>query len=275
MLSPLLLASVLCGLAAGVIAGMFGVGGGIIVVPVLLFLFHLQGFDSLITMQLAVGTSLATIVITNISATWAHHQRGSVHWSLARYYLSGTLIGAWLGSQLAAAMNGNLLIALFGLFIIFVGMQMIRSRLPQPGARRIPDHLTPALGVGIGTVSSLFGIGGGTLSVPALTLLSGLPMQQSVGTSSAIGVSLALIGSIGFVYAGWHHPALPPGALGFLHPHAFLGIIFGTLFTTRLGVRLAHALDPGWLKKGFGIFLLIVGIKLLLNYTQLGMCNFY
>ncbi|MBF0164358.1 MAG: sulfite exporter TauE/SafE family protein [Magnetococcales bacterium] len=265
MLTTHLPAFLLCGLAAGLIAGMFGVGGGIIVVPALLFLFHLDGVDPLIAMQLAVGTSLATIVITNISATWAHHQRDGVNWRLARLYISGTLIGAWIGSQLAAAMSGKLLIVLFGLFEIAVGIKMFRAR-PQPsGARRLPDPLTPALGIVIGAISSLFGIGGGTLSVPSLTLLSGLPMRQAVGTSSAIGVPLALIGALGFAHAGWDNPALPDAALGFFHPLAFVGIVAGTLVTTRLGVRLAHALDPILLKKGFGLFLFVVGVKMILK----------
>lgn len=265
LLSTHLPAYMLCGLAAGLIAGMFGVGGGIIVVPALLFLFHLDGVDPSVVMQLAVGTSLATIVITNISATWAHHQRDGVNWRLARLYLAGTLIGAWIGSQLAAVMSGKMLIVLFGLFEIAVGLKMVRARPQHSGAQRIPDPVTPALGIVIGTISSLFGIGGGTLSVPSLTLLSGLPMRQAVGTSSAIGMPLALIGAIGFVHAGWHHPALPEGTLGFFHPLAFVGIVTGTLFTTRLGVRLAHVLDPILLKKGFGIFLVVVGVKLALR----------
>ncbi|MBF0418320.1 MAG: sulfite exporter TauE/SafE family protein [Magnetococcales bacterium] len=263
MLSTHFFAFILSGLGAGLIAGMFGVGGGIIVVPVLLFLFHLEAIDPLITMQLAVGTSLATIVITNIAATWAHHQRDGVNWRLARLYLSGTIVGAMIGSQLAASISGARLVMLFGLFEIVVGIQMVRAKPPQPGAHRLPDAATPALGVVIGTISALFGIGGGTLSVPSLTLLSGLPMRQAVGTSSAIGTPLALIGAIGFVHAGWHHPALPADTFGFFHPLAFLGIVIGSLVTSHLGVRLAHALDQTLLKKGFGIFLLLLGIKLI------------
>ncbi|MBF0340969.1 MAG: sulfite exporter TauE/SafE family protein [Magnetococcales bacterium] len=263
-MSFLLIGSMLCGLASGVIAGMFGVGGGIIIVPVLLFLFFLDGINPVIAMQLAVGTSLATIVVTNMLSTWGHNARGAVRWSLARQYVPGTLLGAWLGSRLAAAMSGKSLIMLFGLFEIFVGWKMLRARemnsapVAHPWAR-----FAPWVGVAIGSISSLFGIGGGTLSVPALTLLSGLPMQQAVGTSSAIGIPLALAGTLGFVQAGWNNPDLPSGAVGFLAPVAFLGIVVGSLFTTPLGVRLAHAMDPVRLKKGFGIFLIVVGAKLL------------
>lgn len=262
--SSLFAGSLLCGLVAGVIAGMFGVGGGIIVVPVLLLLFHLDGIDPVISMQLAVGTSLATIVVTNLSATWNHHRRGAVQWGAARQYMPGCLLGAWLGSQLAAAMSGTLLILLFGWFELFVGWKMIRAKGGgTPSARFSAPHVTPLIGLGIGTLSSLFGIGGGTLSVPALTLLSGLPMQQAVGTSSAIGVPLALAGSLGFIQAGWHLHTLPPGTLGYFVPAAFLGIASGSLLTTPLGVRLAHAADPVRLRQGFGFFLLIVGVKLI------------
>ncbi|MBF0270887.1 MAG: sulfite exporter TauE/SafE family protein [Magnetococcales bacterium] len=263
-MSFLFLGSVVCGLASGVIAGMFGVGGGILIVPVLLFLFYLDGINPVISMQLAVGTSLATIVITNVSSTWGHHRRGAVHWRLVRQYTPGCLLGAWLGSQLAAAMSGKILIMLFGLFEIFVGLKMLRSRNGGEVERvALSESVAPWIGVGIGGLSSLFGIGGGTLSVPALTLLSGISMQEAVGTSSAIGVPLALAGSLGFIQAGWHDPSLPEGSLGFLVPVAFLGIVAGTLVTTPVGVHLAHALDPARLKKGFGFFLLIVGVKLL------------
>ncbi|MBF0212033.1 MAG: sulfite exporter TauE/SafE family protein [Magnetococcales bacterium] len=262
--SFLLTGSLVCGLAAGVIAGMFGVGGGILIVPSLLFLFYLDGINPVISMQLAVGTSLATIVITNLSATWGHHRRNAVHWSAARQYIPGCLLGAWIGSQLAAAISGKLLILMFGLFEIFVGFKMIQTRNPkESSAKLLPEKTYPFVGVAIGTLSSLFGIGGGTLSVPALTLLSGLPMQQAVGTSSAIGIPLALAGSLGFIQAGWHETALPPGSVGFLVPVAFAGIVAGTLITTPIGVRLAHSLDPARLRKGFGFFLLLVGIKLL------------
>ncbi|MBF0125707.1 MAG: sulfite exporter TauE/SafE family protein [Magnetococcales bacterium] len=256
--------SVVCGLFAGVIAGLFGVGGGILIVPVLLILFHLDGVNPVISMQLAVGTSLATIVVTNISATWNHHIRDGVHWSLVRQYVPGVLLGAWLGSQLAAAMEGGTLVKLFGLFEILVGAKMIHASNGNNQSRiLLSDKINPLIALGVGTLSSLFGIGGGTLSVPALTLISGLSMPQAVGSASAIGVVLAAAGSMGYVQAGWNHTALPPGALGFLVPSAFLGIITGTLLTTPLGVRLAHAMAPLKLKRGFGFFLLAVGIKLI------------
>lgn len=263
-MSFLFFGSLVCGLFAGVIAGLFGVGGGILIVPVLLFLFFQDGINPVISMQLAVGTSLATIVITNISATWSHHLRNGIHWELVKQYLPGILLGAWIGSQLASIMAGSLLIKLFGMFEIIVGVKMMLAvNGKQKPINVEANWINPLIGIGVGTLSSMFGIGGGTLTVPALTLLSGLPMTQAVGSSSAIGVALAMAGSLGYIHAGWGHAALPPGAVGFLVPVAFFGIIAGTLVTTPLGVRLAYALQSQRLKRGFGFFLLAVGIKLI------------
>ncbi|MBF0439250.1 MAG: sulfite exporter TauE/SafE family protein [Magnetococcales bacterium] len=263
-MSFLFVGSLICGIFAGIIAGMFGVGGGILIVPVLLFLFYLDGINPVISMQLAVGTSLATIVITNISATYNHQVRGGVHWGLVGQYVPGVLLGAWFGSQLASAMSGKLLVMLFGAFEIMIGLKMIFSTQNSDSpVKPLSQNVNAFIAFGIGTLSSLFGIGGGTLSVPALTLLSGLSMQQAVGSASAIGVPLAVAGSLGFVQAGWNNADLPPEAVGFLVPTAFFGIICGTMLTTPLGVRLAHAVEPARLKKGFGFFLLAVGIKLI------------
>ncbi|MBF0621650.1 MAG: sulfite exporter TauE/SafE family protein [Magnetococcales bacterium] len=265
-MSSLLIGSVITGLAAGVVAGLFGVGGGIIIVPVLLFLFHLDGFNPAFSMQLAVGTSLATIIITNISATWNHQRRNSVHWQLFFQFTPGILIGAWLGAIIAAVMDGQMLKQLFGAFEILVGLRMIFSGTAAESTTAIKGNtlLNSTFAIGIGTVSSMFGIGGGTLSVPVLNMINKLPIRMAVGTSSAIGVALAMAGAGGFIHAGWNNAALPTHSWGFVVPEVFIGIIIGTLITTPFGVRLAHGLDPHILKRSFGLFLLIVGAKLLL-----------
>ncbi len=255
--------SLVTGLGAGVIAGLFGVGGGIIIVPALLFLFLLDGINPVFAMQLAVGTSLATIIITNISAAWNHHLRRSVHWPLVGQYTPGILMGAIIGAQVATRMDGNTLRTLFGLFEIVVGLKMVLHTRKAKIDAGASAFLNAVLGIGIGGLSTLFGIGGGTLSVPALTLISGLDMRQAVGSSSAIGIALAVAGTSGFIQAGWNNAALPSGSMGYVVPTAFFGIILGTLATTPIGVRLAHRIEPGQLKKGFGIFLIGVGIKLI------------
>jgi uncharacterized membrane protein YfcA len=260
----------LSGLAAGVLAGMFGVGGGIVLVPVLLLLFHGQGFDPAISMQLAVGSSLAAIVITNASATWHHQRRGAVCWSLALRYALGALLGSWAGAQLAARMDGDLLRVLFGGFELIVAWRMwggaqVGSRVvaPSTGSSIRMDALGVLIGALIGVLSALFGIGGGTLSVPALHQLNRVPMRQAVATSSAIGVVIAASGAGGFVWAGAGHAALPTGAVGFLLPDVIAAIAVGTLITTPLGVRLAHTVDPRLLARGFALFLFLVGVRLI------------
>ncbi len=257
--------AVITGLCAGVVAGLFGVGGGIIIVPALLLLFHLADLPAAYLMQMAVGTSLATIVVTNLMATWKQHQRQSVNWQAVGYYTPGILMGAWLGAQLAVRLDGGLLQTLFGLFEIGVGWRMITlGGEDEMGCRSQPLSriLSACLGGGIGLVSALFGIGGGTLSVPALTLISRLPIRLAVGSSSAMGIFLALSGALGYIMAGWNNTALPLGSWGYVIPEAFFGIIMGTLLTTPFGVKLAHTLSPTLLKKGFGLFLVVIGLRL-------------
>ena len=264
------------GLMAGVIAGMFGVGGGILIVPALLFLFHVDGINPVISMQLAVGTSLATIIFTNAFATWGHYQHNSVHWRMVWRYTPGVLLGAGLGVQLAAhVMDGKTLRMLFGLFEIAVGWYMVRGGRPPvkdsvrpPASSGFFASFAPTthtfLAIIIGTLSTLFGIGGGTMLVPALTIMAGLPIRQAIGSASAMGGILAVVGTTGLVHAGWGCNALPVNTLGFVVPQAALGIVLGTSLSTSLGVKLAHSMDPHFLKRGFGFLLLLVGMKLLL-----------
>lgn len=263
------------GLTAGIIAGMFGIGGGILIVPALLFLFYLDGINPVIAMQLAVSTSLATIIFTNLSATWSHHQRHSVHWPLVRQYMPGVFLGAWLGAQIAAHLQGELLRSLFGLFEIAVGLLMILGASPTDeessaitasageGAIAGTPTLHGFLAIAIGLLSTLFGIGGGTMLVPAITLIAKLPIRHAIGSASAIGAFLAAMGTTGLIHAGWENSALPDNTVGFVVPLAAISIVAGTLTTTPIGVKLAHTIAPRLLKKGFGCLLLLVGVKLL------------
>ncbi|MBF0612525.1 MAG: sulfite exporter TauE/SafE family protein [Magnetococcales bacterium] len=259
----LLTGALLSGLVAGVIAGLLGVGGGLVLVPALLYLFHLDGIHIAIAMPLAVGTSLATIVVTNSMATWHHHQRQSVRWEMVRQYAPAILLGSWLGSHLAVMMDAITLRSVFGLFECAIGLRMIYpGGSSESSSPPIPMWMHSFLALFIGCLSSLFGIGGGTLSVPALTMLANIPIHQAVGSSSAIGIFISVAGVLGFVHAGWDNPTLPATSVGFVFSPAFLGIIAGTILTTPLGVRLAHTLDPKVLRKGFGFLLLAVGSKL-------------
>jgi uncharacterized protein len=266
--SILLLSSIATGLGAGVVAGLFGVGGGVIIVPALLLLFHLVDLPTTHLMQMAVGTSLATIVITNLMATFKQQRRQSVNWLAVGYYTPGVLCGAWLGAQIAVRLDGGLLQTLFGIFLLMVGFKMIKSSSKKQqedkpiSLRRLSSTIISII---IGAVSSLFGIGGGSLSVPALTLIARLPIRIAVGSSSAIGIFLAISGASGFIHAGLNNPDLPAGTWGYIVPEAFFGIIMGTLITTPIGVKLAHTLPPAKLSKSFGFFLILVGVKLIIG----------
>ncbi|MFK3797925.1 sulfite exporter TauE/SafE family protein [Pseudomonas sp. NPDC088444] len=251
------------GACAGVLAGLFGVGGGIIIVPVLVFSFTLQGFDSSVLTHLAVGTSLATIVFTSIQSVRAHHRMGAVRWPVFAWMTVGILIGAGLGSLTASYIAGPHLQKIIGVFAILVAIQMALDLKPK-ASRGVPGK--PGLvgaGVVIGWASAIFGIGGGSLTVPFLTWRS-LTMQQAVATSSACGFPIAVASAISFMILGWHDPLLPPHSLGFVYLPALIGIAVTSMFFARFGARLAHKLSPRVLKRLFALLLVLVGTSFLI-----------
>ncbi|HEY0287931.1 MAG TPA: sulfite exporter TauE/SafE family protein [Pseudomonas sp.] len=248
---------------AGVLAGLFGVGGGIIIVPVLVFSFTLQGFDNSVLTHLAVGTSLATIVFTSIQSVRAHHRVGAVQWQFFAWMTLGILIGAGLGALTASYIAGPYLQKIIGVFAILVAIQMFLDFKPRAsGGTHGKPGLTLA-GVVIGWASAIFGIGGGSLTVPFLTW-RGLTMQQAVATSSACGFPIAVASAISFMILGWHDPLLPPHSLGFVYLPALLGIALTSMFFARFGARLAHKLSPRLLKRLFALLLVVVGMSFLI-----------
>ncbi|MCV4275679.1 sulfite exporter TauE/SafE family protein [Pseudomonas capsici] len=251
------------GACAGVLAGLFGVGGGIIIVPVLVLSFGLQGFDASVLTHLAVGTSLATIVFTSINSVRAHHSLGAVRWPIFAWLTVGILFGAGLGSLTASYIAGPYLQKIIGVFALLVALQMALDLRPR-ASRGVPGKpgLTAA-GVLIGWASAIFGIGGGSLTVPFLTWRS-LSMQQAVATSAACGFPIAVASAISFMILGWHDPLLPPHSLGFVYLPALLGIAVTSMFFARFGARLAHKLSPRLLKRLFATLLLCVGISFLI-----------
>jgi uncharacterized membrane protein YfcA len=251
------------GACAGVLAGLFGVGGGIIIVPVLVLSFTAQGFDPQILTHLAVGTSLATIIFTSINSVREHHKKGAVRWPIFAWMSLGILIGAGLGALTATAIQGPLLQKIIGVFAICIAIQMGLEFKPKPG-REVPGKLglTAAGGV-VGWASAIFGIGGGSLTVPFLIWRS-VPMQQAVATSSATGLPIAAASALGFMLLGWNEPQLPAGSLGFVYLPAMAGIAITSMFFARFGARLAHRLSPRLLKRLFALLLLAVGINFLI-----------
>lgn len=258
-----LLLYLLLGAAAGVLAGLFGVGGGLIIVPVLVLSFAAQGFEPAVLTHLAVGTSLATIVFTSINSVLEHHRRGAVRWPVFAWMALGILFGAALGAATATTIQGEMLQKIIGVFAIAVALQMALDLRPR-ASRAVPGKpgLTLAGGV-IGWASAIFGIGGGSLSVPFLSWRS-VPMQQAVATSAACGLPIAVAGASSFIWLGWHNPQLPEWSLGFVYLPALVGIASSSMFFARVGARLAHRLSPRVLKRLFALLLFSVGLSFLM-----------
>ncbi|MCP3870173.1 MAG: sulfite exporter TauE/SafE family protein [Gammaproteobacteria bacterium] len=250
------------GSAAGLLAGLLGVGGGLIIVPALVWLHLGNGFDNAVVIHTAVGTSLATIIVTSISSIRAHHKRGAVRWPLVMQLTPGIIVGAWLGAGIADQLPTLWLQRVFACFVITVGIQMAL------GARTEAHRGLPSLpgmtlvGSAIGTVSAIVGIGGGSLTVPFLNWCS-VNIRQAVATSAAVGLPIAVAGTIGFVFTGLGEPALPPGSTGYVYWPAFFGISLASYLLAPLGAKIAHSLPLASLKRVFAVLLLGVGAKML------------
>lgn len=251
------------GAVAGVLAGLFGIGGGLVIVPVLIFSFSLQGVSADVAAHLAIGTSLATIVFTSVSSIRSHHLHGSVRWELFRPMMVGIVVGAVLGAYTAALIPGEMLTVIIGVFVILVAIKMLLDVKPS-ASRQVPGKSGLVVaGGGIGWASAIFGIGGGTLTVPFLSWCN-VKMQQAVGTSAACGLPIALAGALANIGTGWGNTGLPEYSLGYVYLPAMLGIVLTSVIFARVGAVLAHKLNALMLKRIFAILLIIVGIRFLI-----------
>ncbi|MEN8140441.1 MAG: sulfite exporter TauE/SafE family protein [Thermodesulfobacteriota bacterium] len=264
-MSPLiLLAYALTGGIAGLLAGLLGIGGGLVIVPLLLLLFSWQGMESEYVMHLALGTSLATIVFTAAASAYAHHHHGAVRWPLVAKISPGIICGTLAGSWLAARLATGPLQLFFAAFLFLVALQLLLEIRPVvtrslPG----PGGMFGAGGV-VGLISSLAGIGGGSMTVPFL-LWSKIPIHQAIGTAAAIGLPLGLAGTGGYVINGWQLAGLPPLAVGFVYLPAMLVISAATVVTAPLGASLAHSLSGPGMRRIFAVLLIIVATKMVLT----------
>ncbi|MBU2875995.1 sulfite exporter TauE/SafE family protein [Marinobacter salexigens] len=252
------------GAFAGTLAGLFGIGGGLIIVPVLIFSFGAQGFSLEIAAHMAVGTSLATIVFTSLSSIRSHHGHGAIRWDVFRPMAFGIVAGAFIGAWTAALLSGAMLELIIGVFVILVGLKMLFEVNPSPSRNVAGNTGLAGAGAGIGWASAIFGIGGGTLTVPYLSW-SNVRMQQAVGTSAACGLPIAIAGAIGNVWTGWSEPALPEYSFGYIYLPALIGIILTSVLFARVGANLAHRLNAKVLRRVFAILLLLVGLRFLLS----------
>ena len=251
------------GAAAGTLAGLFGIGGGTVIVPVVIFALAAQGVSPEVLTHMAVATSLTTIVFTSISSIRTHHQKGAVDWRLVGLMAAGIVLGTALGSVLVADVPGPVLQQIIGVFALLVSVQMFFGLQPARGDLPVTAGKDVFAGGVIGFASSWFGIGGGTFTVPYLTW-RGEDMRRAVATSAACGFPIALTGSISNVVTGWGNPLLPEWSSGFIYWPAVLGIGLASVPFARVGARLAHRLDQKVLKKAFAALLAAVGVKFLL-----------
>ena len=252
----------LTGLFAGFLAGYLGIGGGLVLVPVLSWLFSRDPATADMAVQMAVATSLATMLFTSMSSLLAHHKRGAILWPLVRQMLPGLLAGALLGSIIADGIGNTALGYTFAIFALVVGLQMLRGS-GQSGDRPLPGRFMVAgTGLGIGTLSSLLGIGGGSMTVPWL-LWHGQRVQNSIATAAACGYPIAVAGTLGFVLLGDNQTSAP--ALGYVHLQALAGVALFSVFGAPLGVAAVHRSSPLLVKRFFAVFLLVVAAKMFLR----------
>lgn len=266
----LLLIYLFVGAITGVLAGLFGIGGGTIIVPALILTLTWQGVSPEVSTHIAIGTSLAAISVTSLSSIYAHQQRGAVEWKLVWQLTPGVCVGVWLGALLASHLSGAMLQIGFGIFLLAIAGQMFFSLQPSAQSSTTTSARLPSLpalwGAGsvIGGLSALFGIGGGSLTVPFLSW-RGVVMQRAVATAAAVGFPLALTGALSYLYQGWGNSHLPESSSGFVYWPAVAGIAVASIGFARIGAQLAHALEAHKLRRIFALFLFMIGVCFLIQ----------
>lgn len=250
------------GLVSGLLAGLLGVGGGIVIVPLLFNVFPLFGVPEAVQMKVAVATSLATIIPTSIQSARKHRATGMMDVGLLRSIWPAMLAGVALGTFLAVYVKGEGLTAVFAMVALLVALNMGFTGVDFKITDSVPGGPPrQALGIGIGSVSAMMGIGGGTLGVPILSMF-GHPIRAAVATSSAFGLIISIPATAGFVWGGWSDPLTPPFSLGYVNLIGFALIAPASILATPWGVKLAHTIPPLWLKRAFAVFLAITSLRM-------------
>lgn len=250
------------GLAGGLLAGLLGVGGGIVIVPVLYLIQGSLGVDDDVRMKLAVATSLATIIFTSLSSARSHARRGAIDQQLVRDWTAPILLGVITGTAVASMVPGLVLTAVFATVASVVAIRMILVSREPAGDGKFPNRVVKWIsGASVGGISALMGIGGGTLSVPILTTF-GYDIRRAVGTASALGFVIAIPGTIGYILAGWQAEGLPMGSLGYVNLIALALIIPTTMAAAPAGAWLAHKIPRRLLGLAFGLFLAATSMRM-------------
>ena len=260
------LAYLALGALVGLFSGMFGIGGGTVLVPVLLMLFKMQEFAAPYVLHLALGTSMATILVTSLASMRKHHQHGAVNWAVVRKITPGILFGTALGTICASSVSPRALGIFFALFVYFAAIQIMFELRPR-ASRQLPGMVGMTLtGTFTGWISSLVSIGGGTVVVPFL-IWCNVPIRNAIGTSAAIGFPVAVGGTMGYIITGLGAQMLPFPNLGFVYLPAVLGVTLASIITAPLGAIAAHRMRIGLLRKLFAILMLVLATHLLIKFV--------
>ena len=251
------------GVVAGFLAGLLGIGGGMMMVPFLIWILTHRGVGADLAVKMAIATAMATILFTALSTTRAHQRRGAIRWDLVRGMAPGIVVGGLAaGAGVFALVRGQALALFFAAFVSYSALQMLRATTPQP-SRQLPGRIgLAAAGGGIGFLSGLVGAGGAFIAVPFMTRCN-VPIHNAVATGAAIGLPIALANTIGYVIAGWSQPAPLPGALGFLYLPALAVIATASMLTAPWGARVAHSLNVRQLRRIFAVMLFVLAADML------------
>ncbi len=262
---PVLLLFVLLGSLAGFMAGLLGIGGGIILVPLFLWAFPTAGFAPDVLVHAAFGTSLGVIILTAISSTFGHRKRGNVNWHQVGYLGLGGVLGAVIGAWLAAMLTGDWLMGLFGVMQILVAAKLLffHPHLPPEDSGPIPARPLFVVGLCGGLFSAFFGVGGGVVAVPLMVIVLRLPIHLAVGNSSALIVISSFFGAISYMFHGWEIPHLPPYSIGFVNLLVVVLVAPFTVAMARFGVRVASKTSHGRLVVIFSTLLVLIGLRMI------------
>ncbi|SNT02544.1 sulfite exporter TauE/SafE family protein [Tropicimonas sediminicola] len=256
------------GVLGGILAGLLGVGGGIVIVPALYFALSAFGLAEGNAMQVAVGTSLATIVFTSLSSAGGHYRRGAIDMALLRLWAPSILIGVFLGAGIGGFASGTALVAVFAAVAALVAVDMLFRTPSEPGTpRSFSRPVWASLGVVAGAISAMMGIGGGTVCVPLLNFL-GYDIRKAVGTSAAIGFVIGVPGTLVYAATGWGSDGLPPFSLGYVNLVGVALIVPLSMAFARVGVRLAHSIPRSALRLAFGVFLGLTALRMFLDLLR-------
>lgn len=248
----------LCGSISGFLAGLLGIGGGMILVPFMIVVFNHLGFNQNIIVHMAIATGMATILFTTTSAIWAHHKHNSIDWKLVLALSPGLILGSLFGgSEIFEAIDTSWLSLVFAIFIVYTSIQMIINKKPAAG-RELPGRVGLfSFGVFTGIVASLVGAGGAFITVPFLLWCNVKP-HTAMASSSGLGFPIAAAATIGYIYGSWGNPNLPEHSLGFIYIPAVLCIAAVSIFTAPLGAKMARKLNVTQLKRIFGVMLFLL-----------------